>query len=86
MEQLEKLLSSQHKKEDMEPIDESHLLRFGQLQGDYLIDFSMLTQEGELPHQHKNKPVVYTVDTCKQIGKIQGVGYVHYNSELFQTE
>ena len=34
---------------DEETIEESHLSRYGPLQGDHLIDFSKLTAEGELP-------------------------------------
>ena len=30
--------------------------------------------------------VVYVMDTCQKIGKIEGVGYVHYDTELLQVE
>ena len=33
---------------DQEAVEESHLSRYGPLEGDYLVDFSRLTADGEL--------------------------------------
>ena len=72
--QLE-MLMSQEDEESKEQIDYSHLIKYGNLKGDYLLDLT----KGNSKH---SRPLIMTVDSGQKIGKIQGVGYVHYDTEL----
>lgn len=67
---------------DEEEIAESLLLRFGPLKGNYLIDFT--TEKGQ--NITLNRPIVYLLDTCQKIGRIDGIGFIHYDTGLERTQ
>ena len=50
------MLMSQEDEESKEPIDDSHLVKYGKLQGDYLLDFTKGADKYK-------RPVILTVDT-----------------------
>ena len=67
---------------DEEEIAQSMLLRFGPLQGSYLMDFT--ADRGS--SANLKRPVAYLLESCQKIGRIDGIGFIHYDTELETTE
>ena len=85
--QLENLLSNGMNKvdendSDEEEVSQSSLLRFGPLQGNYLLDFA--ADKGQ--NSNLKKPIAFIIDSCQKIGRIDDIGYIHYDTELEKTE
>ena len=67
---------------DDEKIQDSHLTRYGKLCPTYLLDLS--SQDGN--QQAPLRAHAFTIDTNEKIGKIEGQGYLHYDTELLSTD
>ena len=55
---------------DLEPIDHSHLTRFGKTSGDYLLDLGRTSSAEGLASFQRMRPMAFVVEDSRKIGKI----------------
>ena len=55
---------------DLEPLDHSHLTRFGKTSGDYLLDLGRTSSAEGLASFQRMRPMAFVVEDSRKIGKI----------------